>query len=141
MRFVWNGATLITSAKGVDEKRKGYKMSVAVKSQTTTKATKATKVVLEQVKQLVEVRAEIARLEKLKATLTTEIESVFGVDKENKTTEFDTLTHNGIEFARIDLRVRKGVDTDKLATDFPEAYEACFDPEFTKYFQIVSLYK
>ncbi len=119
-------------------------MSVAVKSQTTTKATKATKatkVVLEQVKQLVEVRAEIARLEKLKATLTTEIEGVFGVDKENKTTEFDTLTHNGIEFARIDLRVRKGVDTEKLAVDYPEAYEACFDLEFTKYFQIVSLYK
>ena len=132
---------LITSAKRLNNKTKGNKkMSVAVKTQTT-KATKATKVVLEQVKQLVEVRAEIARLEKLKATLTTEIESVFGEDKEAKTSEFDTLTHNGLEFARIDLRVRKGVDTDKLATDFPEAYEACFDPEFTKYFQIVSLYK
>lgn len=116
-------------------------MATAVKAQVATKATKATKVVLEQVKQLVEVRAEIARLEKLKATLTTEIEKVFGVDKEAKTSEFDTLTHNGIEFARIDLRERKGVDTDKLAVEFPEAYEACFDPAHTKYFQIVSLYK
>lgn len=116
-------------------------MTTATTTQTATKATKATKITLEQVKQLVEVRAEIARLEKLKVSLTAEIESVFGVDKTDKTAKFDTLTHNGIEFARIDLRVRKGVDTDKLATEFPEAYEACFDPEFTKYFQIVSLYK
>jgi predicted phage-related endonuclease len=116
-------------------------MTTATTTQIATKATKATKITLEQVKQLVEVRAEIARLEKLKVSLTAEIEGVFGVDKVAKTAEFDTLTHNGIEFARIDLRVRKGVDTEKLATEFPEAYEACFDPEFTKYFQIVSLYK
>lgn len=116
-------------------------MTTAITTQTATKATKATKVVVEQVKQLVEVRAEIARLEKLKVALTAQIEGVFGVDKIAKTAEFDTLTHNSIEFARIDLRVRKGVDTEKLATEFPEAYEACFDPEFTKYFQIVSLYK
>ena len=90
---------------------------------------------------MVEVRAEIARLEKLKVALTAQIESVFIVDKDKKTSEFDTLTHNGIEFARLDLRVRKGVDTEKLATNYPEAYEACFDPEMTKYFQIVSLYK
>lgn len=115
-------------------------MSVKTEA-VATKATKATKIVLEQVKQLVEVRAEIARLEKMKVALTAQIEGVFGVDKENKTSEFDTLTHNGIEFARIDLRTRKGVDTEKLAVDYPEAYEACFDPEMTKYFQIVSLYK
>lgn len=116
-------------------------MSVAEVAVKATKATKASKVVVEQVKQLVEVRAEIARLEKMKVALTAEIEQVFGVDKESKTTQFDTLTHNSIEFARIDLRVRKGVDTEKLAVEFPEAYAACFDPEFTKYFQIVSLYK
>lgn len=116
-------------------------MTTATTTQIATKATKASKIVLEQVKQLVEVRAEIARLEKMKVALTAEIEGVFGVNKTDKTAEFDTLTHNGIEFARIDLRVRKGVDTEKLATEFPEAYEACFDPEFTKYFQIVSLYK
>lgn len=115
-------------------------MSVKIEA-VATKTAKGSKVVVEQVKQLVEVRAEIARLEKLKSALTAEIESVFGVDKKAMTTEFETLTHNNIEFARIDLRVRKGVDTEKLATDFPEAYEACFDPEFTKYFQIVSLYK
>lgn len=116
-------------------------MAVAVKAQVASRTTKGNKIVLEQVKQLVEVRAEIARLEKLKAVLTTNIEQVFGVNKEAKTTEFDTLTHNGIEFARIDFRVRKGVDTEKLAEKFPEAYSACFDPEYTKYFQIVSLYK
>jgi len=132
---------MITSSKGdKDKKIKGTEMSVKTEA-VATKATKATKVVLEQVKQLVEVRAEIARLEKMKVALTAQIEGVFGVDKETKTSEFDTLTHNGIEFARIDLRVRKGVDTEKLAVDYPEAYEACFDPEFIKYFQIVSLYK
>ena len=116
-------------------------MTTTTTTQNTTTTTKATKVVLEQVKQLVEVRAEIARLEKMKVALTTEIENAFGVNKADKTTKFTTLTHNGIEFARIDLRVRKGVDTEQLATEYPEAYEACFDPEMTKYFQIVSLYK
>ena len=116
-------------------------MSNITTTTKTTTTTKATKVVLEQVKQLVEVRAEIARLEKMKVALTSQIEQVFGVDKDTKTTQFNTLTHNGIEFARIDLRVRKGVDTEQLAVEYPEAYEACFDPEFTKYFQIVSLYK
>jgi hypothetical protein len=133
---------MITSSKGdKDKKTKGTEMSVKTEAVVATKATKGTKIVLEQVKQLVEVRAEIARLEKLKVALTAQIESVFIVDKDKKTSEFDTLTHNGIEFARLDLRVRKGVDTEKLATNYPEAYEACFDPEMTKYFQIVSLYK
>ena len=105
----------------------------------TTATTKATKVVLGQVRELTEVRAEIARLEKLKLALTAEIEKAFEVDKEAKTSRFSTLTHNAIEFARIDWRSRKGIDSEKLALEFPEAFEACQKP--TVYSVIVSLFK
>jgi predicted phage-related endonuclease len=112
-------------------------MTTKTLEQTTT--TKGSKVVVEQVKQLTEVRAEIARLEKQKEALTAEIEKAFGVDKKAKTSNFITLTHNGIEFARVDWRSRKGIDSEKLAVEFPEAYEACQKP--TIYSVIVSLFK
>jgi hypothetical protein len=116
-------------------------MSAAIKAQVATKATKATKLTVDQVKQLVEVRAEITRLESLKSELTKQIEAVFGVDKDNKVSEFDTLTHHNIEFARLDWVSRKGVDLEKLARDFPEAYEACFDPKHTTYSVVRALFK
>ncbi len=106
-----------------------------------TEVAKGSRVVVEQVKELTEVRAEIARLEKLKDALTTEIEKAFGVDKKSKTSSHTTLTHNGIEFARYDWRTRKGIDEDKLAKDFPEAYEACFKADKTIFGVIVSLFK
>lgn len=112
-------------------------MTTKTAEQTTT--TKATKVVVEQVKELVEIRAEIASLEKQKQALTAEIEKTFGVDKKAKTSEATTLKHNGIEFARLDWRTRKGVDLEKLAVEFPEAFEACQKP--TIYSVIVSLFK
>lgn len=102
---------------------------------------KATKVTLEQVKELIEVRAEIALLEKRKEALTAQIEGVFGVDKKAKVSKFTTLKHNGIEFARYDWRSRKGIDEERLAKDFPEAYEACMNPNKTVYGVIVSLFK
>jgi ABC-type uncharacterized transport system fused permease/ATPase subunit len=121
---------------------KGQKMSVTTKAQaTTTKTTKATKVVVGQVRELVELRAEITRLEKLKVAITAEIEIAFGVNKTSKTSEFDTLTHQGIEFARYDWRSRKGLDEEKLAKEFPEAYEACFKADKTVYGLVVSLFK
>jgi hypothetical protein len=116
-------------------------MSITTKAQATTTTTKATKVVVEQVRSLVEVRAEIARLEKQKLALTAEIEIAFGVNKTSKTSEFDTLTHQGIEFARYDWRSRKGLDEEKLAKEFPEAYEACFKADKTIYGLVVSLFK
>jgi hypothetical protein len=114
-------------------------MSVA--SQQTTEVAKGSKVVVEQVKQLTEVRAEIARLEKVKEALTAEVEKAFGVDKKAKTSSHTTLTHNGIEFVRYDWRSRKGIDEEKLAKDFPEAYEACFKADKTVFGVIVSLFK
>jgi predicted phage-related endonuclease len=112
-------------------------MSVAV--QQTTEVAKGSKVVVEQVKQLTEIRAEIARLEKMKEAVTAEIEKAFGVDKKSKTSAVTTLTHNAIEFARLDWRSRKGIDSEKLALEFPEAFEACQKP--TVYSVIVSLFK
>jgi hypothetical protein len=119
---------------------KGQKMSVTTKAQATT-TTKATKLVVAQVRELVELRAEIARLEKMKLAITAEIEIAFGVNKTSKTSEFDTLTHQGIEFARYDWRSRKGLDEAKLALEFPEAYEACFKADKTIYGLVTSLYK
>lgn len=106
-----------------------------------TEVAKATKITLEQVKELIEVRAEITRLEKRKEALTAEIEKVFGVNKEAKVSKFSTLKHNGIEFARYDWRSRKGIDEALLAEKFPEAYEACFKADKTIYGVIVSLFK
>lgn len=112
-------------------------MTTATMKQDTT--TKGSKVVLEQVKELVEIRAEIAQLEKRKQAVTAEIEKAFGVDKEAKVSTATTLTHNSIEFARLDWRTRKGVDLEKLATEYPEAYEACNKPSI--YSVIVALFK
>jgi hypothetical protein len=100
---------------------------------------KATKVVLGQVQELTEVRAEIARLEKRKEALTAEIEKAFGVDKVAKTSSATTLIHNNIEFARLAWRTRKGVDLEKLAEEFPEAYAVCQKPII--YSVITSLFK
>lgn len=116
---------------------KGFQM--IANTQQVQVATKGNKIVLEQVRQLVEIRAEIARLEKMKVAVTTEVEKAFGVNKEAKTSEFTTLTHNAIEFARIDWRSRKGIDSEKLALEFPEAFEACQKPSV--YSVIVSLFK
>lgn len=90
---------------------------------------------------MVEVRAEIVRLEKLKAELTDKIEQAFGVDKDAKTSKATTLTHSGIEFVRYEWRSRKGIDEDLLAKNFPEAYKACFNEKKTIFGVIVSLFK
>lgn len=112
-----------------------------VEAVETDQVTKATRVTLEQVKELVEIRAEITSLEKRKDALTEEIEKAFGVDKEAKVSKFSTLKHNGIEFARYDWRSRKGIDEKLLAEKFPEAYAACYKPNKTIYGVIVSLFK
>lgn len=126
----------------VGVKTKGVEMTkavVAVEAVEIDGVAKATKITLEQVRELIEVRAEIASLEKRKEALTAEIEKVFGVDKKAKVSAFTTLKHNGIEFARLDWRSRKGIDSEKLAVEFPEAFEACQKP--TVYSVIVSLFK
>lgn len=135
---------LVTTSQKVGVQNKGVEMTKVVKAVEAVEldqVTKATRVTLEQVKELVEVRAEIASLEKRKEALTEEIEKAFGVNKETKVSKFSTLKHNGIEFARYDWRTRKGIDEKMLAEKFPEAYEACYKPDKTIYGVIISLFK
>lgn len=102
---------------------------------------KATKATVDKVKELVELRATIAELEKRKVSLTAEIEEVFGVDKDTKTSRHETLTYHGVDVVRYEWRKRKGVDEKLLAEKFPEAYEACMKPDKTIYGLVVSLFK
>jgi hypothetical protein len=100
---------------------------------------KATKLVVAQVKELTEVRAEIIRLEARKDALIEALEAQFEVDKVAKTSKFTTLIHNAIEVARVEWRSRKGTDEALLKAAYPEAYEAT--RKVTRYSTIVSLYK
>jgi hypothetical protein len=115
--------------------------AVANAEQAQVAEGKATKRVVDSVKELVELRAEIAELEKRKNSLTAELEKVFGVDKEAKTSKHTTLSYHGVDVVRYEWRKRKGIDEEKLAKDFPEAYEACYKADKTIYGLIVSLFK
>lgn len=137
-----NRAKLTLSAKGLvkvlapELGEKGFKVAVAIQA---TEVAKGSKVLVAQVRELTEIRAEIAQLEKHKDSLIAEIEKAFGVDKKAKTSVYTTLTHNSIEFARLDWRSRRGIDSEKLALEFPEAFEACQKPSV--FSVIVSLFK
>jgi len=100
--------------------------AVAVRSK------KATKVVVEQVKQLTNLRAEVKTLEATAKQIVKVLEAEFGKDDTAKTSEFDTLIHNGIDVARLDWRVRPNFSSDKfteeltksVAVAYPELAEA-----------------
>lgn len=97
--------------------------------ETTT--AKATGKIVEIVSEFASVKAEIARLEKIKANLTAEITEAFG--------EATVLTHRNIEIARLDTRKRTSTDEALLAEQFPEVYEAT--RKTTTYNVIVNIYK
>lgn len=120
---------------------KAVKMAKKAELQAELEEGKATGATVKKVKELVELRAQIAELEKKKVELTTEIEAVFGVDKDNKTSKHTTLTYHGVDVVRYEWRKRKGVDEKKLAEEFPEAYEACMKADKTIYGLVVSLFK
>lgn len=82
-----------------------------------TNIAKASAQVVAMVDEFAEVKAEIARLEKVKDALAKQITDAFG-----KTAT--VLTHYGVEVARLETRQRAGLDTDLLKKAFPEAYEA-----------------
>lgn len=100
--------------------------AVAVRSK------KATKVVVEQVKQLTNLRAEVKTLEATAKQIVKVLEAEFGKDDTAKTSEFDTLIHNGIDVARLDWRVRPNFSEAKfteelsksVAVAYPELAEA-----------------
>jgi glutamate-1-semialdehyde aminotransferase len=68
---------------------------------------KATAAMVATIEQLTDVRAEIARLEKIKKSLVSEIEQAFG--------EATTLIHRNLEVARLDWRSRSNFDNKKFA--------------------------
>lgn len=91
-----------------------------------TRSKKATKVVVEQVKDLTNIRAEVKTLEATAKQIVKTLEAEFGKNDTAKTSEFDTLVHNGIEVARLDWRVRPnfsaGIFTEELTKSISVAY-------------------
>ena len=119
-------------------------------TQAPTRTRKAVKVVLDAVRELVAVRSEITALDKRKDALVEMLEGEFGVDKEAKTSEFDTLVRNNIDLARVEWRTRGGFSEKQfiaeLAIANPELAELVkpyieLGRTSTKYSSIVTLYK
>ena len=104
----------------------------AVKAEaTTTRTKKATRVVLEQVKQLTNIRAEVKTLEATAKQIVGVLEAEFGKDDKAKTSEFDTLIHNGIDVARLDWRVRPNFSADKFTEELSKSVEVAY-PELAE---------
>jgi hypothetical protein len=129
-------------------------MSVATKVQgqvqTASRTKKVSKIVVAQVQELTNLRAEIASLEARKEALTKSLEVEFGKNSTTKTSEFDSLTHNNLDVARMDWRVRGGFNEktfmENLTVSNPELAELV-KPHLglgrteTVYSVLVSLYK
>lgn len=114
-------------------------MAIATVQVAPPKVRKATKVTVEQVKELTAVRAEITLLEARAKSLVAALELQFEKDDTAKVSVFDTLTHQGLEVARMLWRSRPGLDTKQLQEQFPEAFNAC--QKVTKYSTITTLFK
>lgn len=85
-------------------------MSNAVVTEVRTK--KVSKVVVEQVKDLTNIRAEVKVLEGQAKKIVSALEVEFGKDDTAKTSTFDTLIHHNIEVARLDWRERTNFNLD-----------------------------
>ena len=108
-------------------------MADAVVSAVASTATtaKATSKIVAAVSDFAAVKAEIARLEKIKAALAETITEAFG--------DARLLVHRNIEIARLDERSRTTTDETKLATDFPEVFAAT--RKTTTYDVIVNIHR
>jgi hypothetical protein len=115
------------------EREKMSKVIEAVKTEAVaTRSKKATKVVVEQVKQLTNLRAEVKNLEATAKQIVKVLEVEFGKNDTEKTSKFDTLIHNNIDVVRLDWRVRPNFSSDKfteelsksVAVAYPELAEA-----------------
>ena len=93
---------------------------------TATRRKKATKVVVEQVKDLTNIRAEVKTLEAQAKKIVEALEAEFGKDDTAKTSEFDTLIHNNIEVARLDWRGRTNFSQAKFTEAFAESVSATY---------------
>ncbi len=102
----------------------------------TAKAITTAKVsskVVDLVSELVDVRAEITRLTKLKDEMTNSLNEIF--DQTNA----DTLIHRNLEVARRITKMREGTDEKALAELFPEVWQAT--RKATIFTQINTLWK
>lgn len=109
-------------------------MSVAVAEATTTK--KVSKVVVEQVKELVNIRAEVKALEGQAKKIVSALEVEFGKNDTAKTSEFDTLIHHNIEVARLDWRSRSNFSLDTFKAEFAELVVATH-PELAEVLEVM----
>lgn len=99
--------------------------AVAVRSK------KATKVVVEQVKDLTNIRAEVKTLEATAKQIVKALEAEFGKNDTVKTSEFDTLSHNGLDVARLDWRVRQNFSADKFTEQLTKSVSVAY-PELAE---------
>jgi hypothetical protein len=106
-------------------------MAKAVVSVAGATTAKATGVIVDAVSEFAAVKAEIARLEKIKAGLAKTITEAFG--------DARVLVHRNIEIARLDERTRVSTDDAKLAEQFPEAFDAT--RKTTTFDVIVNIYR
>jgi hypothetical protein len=91
-------------------------MSIATATEVRTK--KVSKVVVEQVKELVNIRAEVKALEGQAKKVVAVLEKEFEKDDTAKTSAFDTLIHHNIEVARLDWRSRTNFNLDAFKVAF-----------------------
>lgn len=108
-------------------------MSVVVEA-TTTK--KVSKVVVEQVKELTNIRNEVKTLEGQAKKIVAVLEKEFGKDDTAKTSEFDTLIHHNIEVARLDWRSRTNFSLDTFKAEFAELVMATH-PELAEALEVM----
>lgn len=98
---------------------------------STTATAKATSVIVAAVSDFAAVKAEIARLEKIKAELNKTITEAFG--------DARLLVHRNIEIARLDARSKTYTNEAKLEAEFPEAFAAT--RKTTNYDVIVNIHR
>lgn len=98
---------------------------------TAVRSKKATKVVVEQVKQLTNLRAEVKNLEATAKQIVKALEVEFGKNDTAKTSEFDTLIHNNLDVARLDWRVRPNFSEAKFTEELSRAVAVAY-PELAE---------
>jgi uncharacterized coiled-coil DUF342 family protein len=114
-------------------------MAKAVSVATTPSRTrKVSNAVAEMVAELASVRAEQTSLKNRRDEIVAELDKLFGKDAEAKTSEFDLLVNRSRELVRLKWKSRDDLDKNKLAEEFPEAFEAC--QKVTTYAEIVTIH-
>lgn len=91
---------------------------------TKTEAKPVSKKIVEAAQELAEVRGAIRELEARKKSLTETLELEFGKTADN-TADYSELIHRGLSVAKLNWVTRAGIDKEKLAEQYPEAFADC----------------